>query len=436
MYTSTLKVVVVAAVIAGSLVVMQPTAQAESPSLVVHEWGVWVRGLTPQGRDELGPAQELVADLPTFVLRTDSHYTPVERGHGWDKPVLHFYGPEGLRVRVRIDTPLGRPTAYWPKPALFEQKKTYSDARKMWVYDLTDVAAMEWSGRLSAEPKHSPAPPPAGHWWSRVRQVPGLYFNDDAASERFLFYEATARRWPTVTAELTGETMTLLNSHNQNSGPVVVIVNDGQDRWAARAASVPANGEVRLMRSELSNDDGAASKLLAMCRAQWVTFGMTEDEAAAIVATWEPDLLNSVGVLVISRMPRDVYDKMFPLTISPQPAQTVRVGMVFDALAGQRDRAEWLPGLSATLEQLGLELGDEKYTVRAAARQRLSRMGNLVKPRLEQWVKSDDVEVAATARTLLQPIKAYESARRVHDAWKEKSREVGVLRTSPEQPVE
>jgi len=68
--------------------------------------------------------------------------------------------PEGLSIRVRIDTPLGRPTAYWPKPALFEQTKRYSDARKMLVYDLTDVAALEWSGQLTAEPKHNLAQPP------------------------------------------------------------------------------------------------------------------------------------------------------------------------------------------------------------------------------------------------------------------------------------
>ena len=62
-------------------------------------------------------------------------------------------------------------------------------------------------------------------------------------------------------------------------------------------------------------------------------------------------------------------------------------------------------------------------------------MGNLAKPSLESWAKSDDVEVAATARLLLQPIKAYESARRMHTAWKDKSREIPVLQTSPERPV-
>ena len=71
-------------------------AATPHPSLVVHEWGVWVRGTTAMGRPTLAGPAELAAGLPAFVHRLDRQYTPRRQNHGWDKPVLHFYGAEGL----------------------------------------------------------------------------------------------------------------------------------------------------------------------------------------------------------------------------------------------------------------------------------------------------------------------------------------------------
>jgi hypothetical protein len=249
--------------------------------------------------------------------------------------------------------------------------------------------------------------------------------------ERFLFYEATAFQDPTVTAELAAETMTLRNAHERDSGPVLVIANDGLARRAARVPSVPAKGEATLARAALLEKLGAEDALLALCRAQWTGFGMTEAEAKATVATWRSDLLETIGVLVVSRMPREVYNRMFPLSVDPRPKELVRVGMVFDALAGQPLRARWLPGLPRTLDRLGRQLGDESYETRIAARRRLERIGELAKPFLERWAKSDDPEVAVTARRLLETIEAEEQQRQRWKAWKGKSAAPHVSGSKP-----
>jgi hypothetical protein len=110
--------------------------------------------------------------------------------------------------------------------------------------------------------------------------------------------------------------------------------------------------------------------------------------------------------------------------------------MVFDVLADQQNCAQWLPSLNQTLEQLGRQLGDNKYAIRSAARRRLSRMGQLARPSIERWIESDDAEIAAAARFLLEGIKSYASAQRMHAAWQEKSRAIRVLGESPEKPVQ
>jgi hypothetical protein len=78
---------------------------------------------------------------------------------------------------------------------------------------------------------------------------------------------------------------------------------------------------------------------------------MTQAEAKAIVKSWEPDLLHPWQILVISRMPAELYEKMFPLTVSPKPDKLVRVGVVFDRLKG-KSCANIVPGLSDHIKDL------------------------------------------------------------------------------------
>lgn len=236
-------------------------------------------------------------------------------------------------------------------------------------------------------------------------------------------------------AELSADAMTLRNGHDRDSGAALVIVNDGQSRWAARVAAVPAKGETTLTRTALSAKDGAEAGLLALCRAQWVEAGMTAQEAKAIVATWRNDLLGTVGVLAVSRMPRDVYDRMFPLAVDPTPKELVRVGMVFDTLAGQAARAPWLPGLPRTLERLGRDLGHETYRTRVAAQHRLARIGELARPSLERWAASGDPETAVTARRLLATLDEEQRLRQRWATWKGKGAAPYVSRAGPERPV-
>jgi hypothetical protein len=54
---------------------------------------------------------------------------------------------------------------------------------------------MIWSGTLSAKPLKAPAVVDPAHWWAAARNIDGAkWFNAGDQSERFIFYEATARQ--------------------------------------------------------------------------------------------------------------------------------------------------------------------------------------------------------------------------------------------------
>ena len=388
-----------ACLVAGAL-----SCGGEEPALAVHEWGVWVRGQTTQGVLLAGP-NELVENLPSFVLRLAKEYKPKRQDHGWNKPVLHLYGPEGLAVTVKVLTPQGRLTAYYPEPRLLEETATITSRKEMMVYSLTDCTGLEWTGTLAAQAPGNLAQPPAGHWWGRVREVPSAYIKTGRGIERFLFYEATAFQEPLLTGQVKADELVLKNGDEQPSGPVLVLVNDGKARFLRVVESIPAGGEVQLGKAELLKAPSGDAEILQAARAQWEAFGLTKEEAAAIVETWRPDLLATPGFLVASRVPPRVYDQMFPLSVTPAPRQVVRAGVIFDTLPGEAERLAWLPALSETFEAWVKDLNHNDFEVRERATARFARLGDLPRPFLEKVAQGDQPEAQAIARGLLARLK-------------------------------
>lgn len=372
----------------------------EDEPFVVHEWGVMIRS-TVQINNEpdnkralLAPPNELLSGSPSFVRRHVNR--PVRQSRDWDKPVIHFYGPEGLKVQARVLTPHGRPMAYFPSAKLLEE--TFWNMGN----GVTEVVGMQWDLQLS---KHASGTEPkvdAGHWWNAARAIPSMYVQTNEGSERFLFWEAYAIQEPFITGAIEDATLELKNGYEQPSGPVLVLVNNGsKERGWALLKDIPAKGSVKVSRDEIGKAAGGDEALLAACRSQWEAFGMTADEARGIVEVWKPDLLGAPGIMVISRMPVPVFDKLFPLEISPKPSSVVRAPVVFDTLPGVAGRMEWLPGLKKQMDAWGKDLGHEEFEVRDKASRAFRRLGDLAQPVLEDLAKSQDPTVSAEAKALL-----------------------------------
>ena len=371
---------------------------------VVHEWGVQVLGHAHQS-PLLSPPGELIAGLPKFVGRGQPLRYQL---FGWDKPVIHLYGPEGTEVSVKVQTPLGLPLAYYPIPNL-ESGKTWGSSAKVmssgWLrYDFD----MQWSGKLRrAAPTNLPDVL-ADHWWHTAREIPSAYFQTAKGSERFLFYEATAAQAPVITATIDQRAITLKNDYKEVFGPVVILANDGTGLRGVTKKWIPPGHPVHCPESELR--PWTEAEALEAFRRQWIALGMSTAEATAIVSIWKTDLVNRLGVLVVSPMPREIYDRMFPITISPRPDELVRAGLVFDTLAGQGKRLNWLPGLSATLHKKSHGLTDADPKIRKRSESAFLMAGDLALSILET-LGMREARLAVIARELDVRIRASQKAR-------------------------
>ncbi len=369
-----------------------PTAKG----LVVHEWGVLVKGNTKTPL--LMAPNELITGLPEFVTLHENQYKTRKVYRPWNKPVIHFYGPSNIDIHVQLITAKGRPTAYFPKPELIEET--------FWsMGDGTiEAVGMTWKGKLTTDAPKTLPTVNEKHWWQTARTIPGLYFQQEKQSERFIFYEGTAHQAATIIGMVKDDTLTLINNDEAKSGRVLLIIADNGKRYLHTVESIEGRTGIELSRKQLMNKPTDEKAILDACRAQWRAFGMTADEAAAITDIWKDDLLQDTGFLMISRMPPRHYDAMFPLRITPQPEELVRVGMVFDQLGGQTDRAQWLTSLAKSINPLITQLGDNEFHKREAAQFKLRAFGDLASPFLNKATGSDDPEISNTARRLLKEL--------------------------------
>ena len=388
----------------------------EAEGLIVHEWGVWVRTTTDHGTMWSSP-KEMVQQLPPFVRLLTKEYLPKRQNIGWQKPVIHIYGPDGLAVSVKIATPQGHPTAYFPSAALDQKTILVEDFGVPMSYSLTDCFGLQWNGTLSARPQGKLPEVDPAHWWAGVRQVPSAYFHSKDNEERFLFYEATAFQEPVVVGDVTaeeltlklelpkGEKMAVSTGEFARVQPVLVILNDGSNRWFWSADSLTSDSPARLKKTDILRRPATDRDILGAAQSQWQSYGLTKEEAVAIVEAWKPDLLGTLGFLVISRMPTTLYEQMFPLTVTPKPTAIVRAGVVFDTLPGSQERLSWLPELRKRFEKWGQELGNENSVAREAAAAELARQGDLVRPVLEDLVQRKTGALKSEAEKLLALLK-------------------------------
>src|SRR5205085_12521029 len=151
--------------------------------------------------------------------------------------------------------------------------------------------------------------------------------------------------------------------------------------------------------TEVSWDDREA---LAGVEAQWRAAGLSDGDAKAAVDVCREELLHRPGFLLITRIPSADYERIFPLTVKPEPAERHRAGMVFDTLADQKERGSWLVNLDESVARWVklYEEGDAQQ--RASELKNIGAAAELAEPHLQQLTKDSDPAVAKASADLLK----------------------------------
>ncbi|MCI0341840.1 MAG: hypothetical protein L0216_11935 [Planctomycetales bacterium] len=104
------------------------------------------------------------------------------------------------------------------------------------------------------------------------------------------------------------------------------LVPPSETTRAVRIGTLPPGSE------RIVSEKPEAAELVPLAdalRLDLGSLGLFPDEAAALAtAVLSTDFTSGVGVRLVARVPREVWDGLFPLEISPAPRQLVRVGLL------------------------------------------------------------------------------------------------------------
>jgi hypothetical protein len=314
----------------------------------VHEWGTFtsVASGATSGLEWRPLAGK--DDLPSFVHRLE-----IPGGKGglvakvrMETPVLYFYAPKKMSVNVAVDFPEGSITEWYPAAAT------------------QDGSRLEWSATLDPDLTETYAREPGESHYYPARQTASTPLEAGGQREKLLFYRGAGKF--DVPVRVRGGAATTLDSIATARGieHVISFVREGDRISFGHLDRI--DGDVAPF---LAARPGTLTDLEALLGRILTGSGLFEDEARAMIATWQDDWFEE-GMRLFYLYPRSATDRVLPLRITPEPEVLVRT------LVG---RLEVLtPAFRAKVLALAKQLGEPDRAEAARAELAKNRFAHCV----------------------------------------------------------
>jgi len=292
--------------------------------LMVHEWGTFTAIAGNDGKAMQWETLRGATDLPAFVDHSgNANFKSGLRGTiRMETPVLYFYCLRDVRVSVNVKFSQGVITEWYPYTAHIQPSKAPSD---------TDLRHLRSSGSITwDEVTVSPAlsgdfpreAQPNRYYAARETSSTPLSVatKDGRQQEKFLFYRGVSAASLPLSAAQNASGDLLVKALDDDEIPAIILFERRGTRVGYRLVDTPTN-EVVFQPPNLS---GTVEMLLGDLERILVDQGLYPDEAHAMVETWRDSWFEE-GSRLIYIVPRGFVDDILPLTIDPEPSQTVRV---------------------------------------------------------------------------------------------------------------
>jgi hypothetical protein len=370
------------------LAVSSATAAGSDDKLVVHEWGTFTALQNERGQPLAGiniddePVPKFVHNLNPFVLQSSYALREVfskgapER-HPFvtvrlETPVIYFYPPKSepgpMTVDVDVSFRGGWLTEFYPNavayaPGLKENSFEFGPITQ------STVGRLSWRDlKIGAGGKW---PETTEHVWTAPRKTEATpVATPEGEAEKYLFYRGVGNFTAPLSVthntdqhklSIRGNFSHVLDSGQQaqvNGAWLVHIRPDGKTAFRRIEPFVAESDSTEVLATLSSRFDEQEYKAVnterlrqAMHKAL-VSEGLFEDEAYAMLRTWDRAYFQKPGLRVFFTVPRPWTDYQLPLQISV-PAKIERVMMGRIELISPEQRA-----LLDRLAQVAISNGD------------------------------------------------------------------------------
>jgi len=363
------------------------------PDLTAHEWGTFTSIAGQNGRAVQWIPQNGSTDLPEFVehLQGENLKPGLSGTIRMETPVLYFYSPSETTVSVRVSFSRGLITEWYPHVS----KATPSgNPRNVALAEGRTEGSISWdSVRLQpAAAEEFPQDSAETHYYAaRATSATPLLVKSPSGNqhEKFLFYRGVAAFPVPVSATITSAGDLLISNQGTEPIPGVILFERRGDRVGYRVSG-PIEKAMTLAPPELT---ASVAALRGDLEEMLVARGLYRDEARAMVETWR-DSWFVEGSRLFYLVPTTFVNTILPLTITPAPAQTVRVFV---------GRIEVVSPATQQEIETALAAHDDAT---------LRRFGRFLNPILQTMMDKDSKQARKIRQLLEAPSQAAEVAQR------------------------
>jgi hypothetical protein len=306
---------------------------AADPALTAHEWGTFTAIAGKDGHAAIWLPLTGSNDLPAFV---EHFQTPEFKGGlrgtvRMETPVLYFYANHPTTLSVHVSFSQGLITEWYPhadrvEPAgLQTQTRLVAYLNEWGKNQRQPDSSITWDA-VSLEPSGSDRFPREGrtnHYYA-ARQTSStplrIKTQGGEQAEKFLFYRGVSNFSVPISAKLGTDGKIFAQNLSGQDIPVMLVFERRGDKLGFRVVDA-STGQPTLDPPELNKTmDSLKQTVEDLLIAQ----GLYQDEAQAMFETWRDSWFEE-GSRLLYIVPRQFVDSVLPLSISPAPAQTVRV---------------------------------------------------------------------------------------------------------------
>jgi hypothetical protein len=388
-------------VVVGVVTIAAALAPAADPNpprkgLAVHEWGVF--RVSQDGEFANAELRAEWDQLPPFVYGyikgrvVPQHWGAVETRL---RPLIFFHSDKPEIIKVKVEFPGGIPGVWYPatsQPSIEgSEKQPRIGSSLEWIIGVKTLPD-GWLARTS-----TPSEVADDHWFAKARQVKcdEIYAKfgprgNDVEREKFIYYDGLfpQNKWLKIAAD--GDRVSLTS---QVAHPVfdVTVVDRRTDKpRIGRIDKVDAKAsvdKVEWIESDAAQFVADASRKLT---AQLAAAGLFDDEAKLLVDCWKKDMFERPGLHAFYRIPQSVYDAQMPLTVTPKPDLTVRVGLIF--------HGHLEPDFAERILDLVKRFDSKRFADRDAATKKLLQIGPSALAQIQRFRDRSDLSVEVRER--------------------------------------
>lgn len=314
-------------------VLFRAQAPPSDPALTAHEWGTFTSIAARDGHAAEWLPLTGSTDLPTFV---EHFQTPEFKGGlrgrvRMETPVLYFYTNRPTTLSVHVSFAQGLITEWYPHANRVEpvglqtQTRMVSYLNDWYRQHKQPDSSISWD-TIALEPNSSVSLPNedrANHYYAaRQTSSTPLRIKTRAGdqTEKFLFYRGVASFSVPVSVQLAHDGKVIPKNLGAQDIPAMLLFERRGDKLGFRIADA-STAQLTLDPPELN---ATMDSLKQAVEDMLIAQGLYQNEAQAMFETWRDSWFEE-GSRLLYIVPRQFVDGVLPLTITPAPAQTVRV---------------------------------------------------------------------------------------------------------------